>query len=154
MLLLRTSKGMGLVEVMIAIFLTSTAIFAAFSLQAPAWKAAAKADYTGRASEIMHRQLESTEAYLMNQCNTVASSETGVPAIPVAGANASSTYNVSVSGLGGIKGDATYTVTTAIAAQTVTYFRVTVTVTWPPLNPTGITQTIFVSRQQYFKNGC
>ena len=73
MLLFRTSKGISLVEVVIAIFLTTTAVFAIFALQAPAWKTMAKADHLGRASEIMHRQLESTEVYLLNQCNTSAS---------------------------------------------------------------------------------
>ncbi len=155
MLRLQTNKGMGMVEVMIAIFLTTTAIFAAFSLQSPAWKSAAKADYLGRGSEIMHRQLESTEAYLMNQCNTAASVLNGIPAIPAAGAAASSNYDVAVSGLAGAtSGDATYHIVTEITALTDNYFRITVTVTWPPLNATGINQTIFVSRQQYFKNGC
>ncbi len=155
MLLLQTNKGMGMVEVMIAIFLTTTAIFAAFSLQSPAWKSAAKADYLGRGSEIMHRQLESTEAYIMNQCNTAASALNGIPAIPAAGATASLPLDIYVSGLaGGTAGDASYHIVTQITAVTDNYFRITVTVTWPPLNATGINQTIFVSRQQYFKNGC
>lgn len=144
-----------MVEVMIAIFLTTTAIFAAFSLQSPAWKTVAKADYLGRGSEIMHRQLESTEAYVMNQCNTAASAANGIPAIPGAGAAASSNYDIVVSGLpAATAGDATYHIVTEITALTDNYFRITVTVTWPPLNATGINQTIFVSRQQYFKNGC
>jgi Tfp pilus assembly protein PilV len=155
MSLFRGSKGISLVEVMIAIFLTTFSIMALFALQSPAWKTIGKADYLGRASEILHRQLESTEVYLMNQCNTAASAGTGIPVLPGVGGTGNATYTVRASGLGtATRGDASFTVTTSITAQTASYFRVTVTVTWAPLNPTGITQTIFVSRQQYFKNGC
>ncbi len=157
MLLLRTStKGLGLVEVLIAIFLTATAIMGLFSLQSPAFRAASKADYMGRASEIMQRQLESTEVYLMNQCNTNALATQGIPAVPaVGGGTASATYTVYVSGLGSAAtGDASYTITTTITTPAANYHRVSVTVTWPPLNSTGVTQTIYVTRQYYFKNGC
>jgi len=154
MLLLRASKGITIVEVMVAVFLTVTAILAIFALQSPAWRQTARADYLGRATEIMHKQLESTEAYLMNPCNTGAVATNGIPAIPAVGASASSTYTVYASGLGAaIQGDASYTVATTIARTSINDFRVTVTITWPPLNATGITQTIFVSRQVYFKVG-
>lgn len=155
MSLFRDYKGIGIVEVMIAVFLTTFSVMALFALQSPAWKNTGKADYMGRASDILHRQLESTEIYLMNQCNTAVSTGNGIPAVPGAGGEASSTYTVLASGLGtATRGDASFAVTTTIAAQSVSYFRVTVRVTWPPLNPTGITQTIFVSRQQYFRSGC
>jgi len=155
MLFSQTDKGISLVEVIIAMFLTTTAILGIFSLQAPAWHSMSKADYLGRASEIMHRQLESTEVYLMNQCNTSASTETGIPAVPGQGASASAAYAVQTSGLTAhTRGDIAYTVTTTISGQTANYFRVTVNVKWPPVNSTGISQTIYVARQQYFKNGC
>ena len=152
MSIFRCNKGMGMVEVLIATFLAGVAVMALFSLQAPAFRATAQADYLGRAAEIMHRQLESTEAYLMNVCNSVAT--TGIPAIPAAGASATSTYNVITSGLGAAtSGDANYTVSTTITSVTTTYFRVVVNVTWS-LNATGISQTIFVARQEYFRVGC
>jgi len=155
MLLLRASKGISMVEVLVAVFLTVTAILATFALQSPALRQTARADYLGRASEIMHRQLESTEVYLMNQCNTAASATNGIPVIPAIGASASSTYTVFASGPGpAIQGDATYTVATTIVRTAANDFRVTITITWPPLNATGITQTLFVSRQLYFKTGC
>lgn len=154
MLLLRENKGITLVEVMVAVLLTVTAILAIFALQSPAWRQTARADYLGRATEIMHRQLESTEAYLMNPCNTAAVATNGIPAIPAVGASLSNTYNVLASGsTAAIQGDATFQVTTTIVRTSANDFRVTVTVIWPPLNPTGITQTIFVSRQLYFKVG-
>ncbi len=152
MSLLRVSKGMGMVEVIIATFLAAVAVLALFSLQAPALRTTTQSDYLGRAAEILHRQLESTEVYVMNVCNSVAS--TGIPAIPAAGASATSTYNVITSGLGpAITGDATYSVSTTITSITATYFRIVVNVTWS-LNTTGISQTMFVSRQVYFKAGC
>jgi Tfp pilus assembly protein PilV len=159
MSLLRVSKGMGMVEVIIAMFLAAVAVMALFSLQAPALRTTAQADYLGRAAEILHRQLESTEVYLMNVCNSAAT--TGIPAIPAAGASATSAYNVRTSGLGAdTNGDATYSVSTTITSMppvppsvTPTYFRVVVNVTWI-LNTTGISQTIFVSRQEYYKAGC
>ena len=151
---LRASKGFGMVEVLVAVFLTVTAILAIFALQSPAWRQTARADYLGRATEIMHKQLESTEVYLMNPCNTAAVATNGIPAIPAIGASASSTYTVLASGsAAAIQGDASYTVATTIVRTATNDFRVTVTVTWPPLNPTGITQTIFVSRPVYFKVG-
>jgi Tfp pilus assembly protein PilV len=161
MSLLRVSKGMGMVEVIIAMFLAAVAVMALFSLQAPALRTTAQADYLGRAAEILHRQLESTEVYLMNVCNSAAIPLQGVPAIPAAGASLTSTYNVRTSGLGAdTNGDATYSVSTTITSMppvppsvTPTYFRVVVNVTWI-LNTTGISQTIFVSRQEYYKAGC
>jgi Tfp pilus assembly protein PilV len=151
---LRISKGMGLVEVIIAMFLATVAVMAILSLQAPALRTTARADYLGRAAEIMHRQLESTEVYLMNVCNSAAIGNQGIPAIPGVGGSATSTYNVITSGPGpAIDGDATYSVSTTITSVSITYFRVIVRVTWS-MNATGISQTIFVSRQEYFKVGC
>jgi Tfp pilus assembly protein PilE len=156
MSLLRVSKGMGLLEVIIAMFLTTVAIMATMSLQAPSLRTAARSDYFGRAAEILERQMESTEAYLMNANNTLANAGTGIPALPtVVNANASATYQVYTSGSPApIDGDITYTVTTTITGVYLNpvngfmnTYRVDVQVTWPPLNPTGISQTIFVSRQ-------
>jgi Tfp pilus assembly protein PilV len=159
MSLLRVSKGMGLLEVIIAMFLTTVAIMATMSLQAPSLRTAARSDYFGRAAEILEWQMESTEAYLMNANNTLANAGTGIPLLPtVVNANASATYPVKTSGLAVaapiINGDTIYTVTTTITGVYLNpvngfmnTYRVDVQVSWPPLNPTGISQTIFVSRQ-------
>jgi small neutral amino acid transporter SnatA (MarC family) len=165
------SKGMGLVEVMIALFLATVSVMAIFSLQAPAFRTTAQSDYFGRAVEILQRQLENTEVYLMNVCNTAANTDTGIPAIPTAvGGSATSTYCVLTSGSSApppcetiiaiIDGDAIYKVSTTITymppvppSVTSSYFRVVVRVTWSR-NTTGISQTIFVSRQEYFKVSC
>ncbi len=151
---LRVSKGMGMVEVMISLFIASVAIMAIFSLQSPAWRATAQADLIGRSSGILHRQLENTQAYIMNICNTAAYATSGIPAIPVVGDTTTATYDVRASGLGADTiGDATFNVTTRITGVTPIIFRVRVTVTWLA-NPTGITSTMIVSRQEYYRTGC
>jgi hypothetical protein len=153
---------MGLVEVMIAMFLATVSVMAIFSLQAPAFKTTAKADYLGRAAEILERQLESTEGYVMNICNVNANALQGIPAIPAAGAVTNAAYNVRTSGLlADITGDATYNVSTTITGMPPVlpnlppYFRVDVRVTWNLNAPviSAISQTIFVSRQTFFKYG-
>jgi len=110
-------------------------------MQDPAWKTAARADYLGRAAEIMSRQLESTESFIMNPCNTVTVGTT--------------TTSVIVSGMAAaVGGDATFNVSTEIAAAGTNIWKVTVTVTWPPMNNTGIKADVIVSRQEFFKVGC
>lgn len=154
---LRISKGMGLVEVVIALFLATVAVLAVFSLQSKGLQTTARSDYLGRAAEILEQQLESTEAYVMNLNNSAAI--TGIPAIPGAGGSLTAYHYVITSGFGvAINGDATYYVSTTITGvapvppnpNTTPYYRVDVNVTWP-LNPTGISQTIFVSRQDAFR---
>ena len=54
-------KGVGLIEVLIAIFLTATGIMAVLSLQPQGWRTMAKADYLGRASGILYKTLENYE---------------------------------------------------------------------------------------------
>lgn len=139
--LICNKKGMGLIEVLIAMFMTTIAVLAIFSLQSPAWKTAARADYLGRAAEIMQRQIESTESLIMNPCNTVTEATTvTTPTVSGMAANA-------------VSGDATYTVTTTIANAGTNIWKVTITVTWPT-NAVGITTVTMVSRQEFFRIGC
>jgi Tfp pilus assembly protein PilV len=135
-----SERGVGLIEVIIAMFLTAMGVLAVFSLQAPAWKTAARADYLGRATEIMQRQLESIETIVMNPCNAVATGTTQETII--------------TSGLGAaVRGDATYNVSTSIISVGTNIWRVSVTVTWP-INPTGVTGHVIVSKQEFFRSGC
>ncbi len=135
-------RGVGLVEVVIAMFLTTVAVLAILSLQAPAWKATARADYLGRAAEIMYRQLENTESFIMNPCNTVTTGGPTTATVITSGQSAS------------ISGDATFTVNTTITLIGTNLWRVDVQVTWPPLNNTGIRSSVIVAKQQFFKSGC
>jgi Tfp pilus assembly protein PilV len=134
------NRGVGLLEIVIAVFLTVIGVLAIFSLQAPAWRTAARADYLGRAAEILQRQMEDREAFIMNSCNVVPTTTT--------------TASVITSGMGAaVRGDATYIVSTTITPVGTNVWRVTVTVTWP-INPTGITSSMIVARQEFFKDGC
>jgi Tfp pilus assembly protein PilV len=134
------NHGMSMIEVLIAMFLTSVAVLGIFSLQAPALKQTARADYLGRAAVVLQNQIETTEAFVMNPCNTVPLGTT--------------TTSVKMSGMAGtIAGDATYNVSTTIASAGTNIWKVTITVTWP-MNATGITTNVMVSRQEFFKVGC
>lgn len=135
------NRGVSLIEVVIAMFLTAVGVMAIFALQAPAWKTATRADYLGRATEIMQTQLESTETFIMNPCNSVTEGTTTSPHVITSGMAAA------------VTGDVTFNVSTTIASLGTNIWRVTVTVSWP-INPAGIRGNVIVSRQEFFKAGC
>jgi hypothetical protein len=126
-------------------FLTAVGIMAILSLQPSAWRTAARSDYLGRASGILNKTLQDNEARISNPCNAVT---LGGP----------TETTVTVSNQNGVAGDATYTVNTTIAQDgtNTRAFVVTVTVTWPPINNTGITESMTVTRQEMcrFPAGC
>jgi Tfp pilus assembly protein PilV len=135
-------KGMGLIEVLIAMFLTTVGIMALLSLQPSGWQTMAKSDYIGRASGILYKTLEDQETLILNPCNAVATGVQPLATVQVSGQSAV------------ITGDMTYTVNTTIA-QDGAAFVVTVTVTWPA-NATGISESLAVTRQELhrFPTGC
>lgn len=134
-----SNRGISLVEVVIAIFLTTVGVLAVLSLQPSAWKTATRSDYMGRAAGIMQKELETREAFIMNVCNTVT---TGT-----------FTSNILVSGETAAQpGDATFTVTTTITNIAVNVWRVDVRVAWA--GHTGIIESLVVTRQQNFQFGC
>jgi len=141
------SRGIGLIEVVIAIFLVSIGVLALLSMQPSAWRAVGKSDYLGRGAGILHRELEIREAWIMNPCNIAPTGDRPQQVI-------------TVSGLGGIvSGDATYTVNTTITAVSTNSWTVTVTVTWPDQVARGyrnLSESIFVTRQENFRSpgGC
>ena len=137
------SRGIGMIEVIIAIFLVTVGVLAILSMQPSAWRVVGKSDYLGRGAGILHRELERREACIMNPCNAVA---TGTAASPP----------VLVSGLAGtVPGDATYWVTTQISRPNpaLNVWNVTVTVTWPDQVSHGyrnLTESIIVGQQRRF----
>lgn len=134
-----SNRGISLVEVVIAMFLTTVGVLAVLSLQPSAWKTATRSDYMGRAAGIMQKELETREAFIMNVCNTVT---TGT-----------FTSNILVSGETAAQpGDATFTVTTTITNIAVNVWRVDVRVAWA--GHTGIIESLVVTRQQNFQFGC
>ena len=154
--LFNNKRGFTLVEGIIAIFLVSVGMMALLSTLSPAWRLSSKSDYLGRAAGIMYRELDAWELYIMNPCNGMAAQTNNWDRFKPGGSTASWTVNSSL--LAAQPGDAAYTVTTVITdispVTPGTVWQVRVTVTWPPLNNTGVTETVIVTRQEPFKFGC
>ncbi|MEN6317790.1 MAG: hypothetical protein ABFD82_03395 [Syntrophaceae bacterium] len=136
-------RGIGLIEVVIAIFLVTVGVLAILSMQPSAWTAVGKSDYLGRGAGILHRELERREAWIMNPCNQVPTGNRPQQTITVSGST-------------GLAGDATYTVDTNITALagSTNAWTVTVTVTWPNQLAHGyrnLSESFLVSRQENFR---
>ncbi len=138
-----------MVEVLIAFIITSIGIMALLSLQPTGWKTMAHADYVGRASGILYKTLEQQENLILNPCNLITM---GTSAANVVESNDNDAA---------ILGDINYTVKTTLALDansttTQAAVDVTVNVSWPPLNPTGISETMIVARQELYRypTGC
>jgi hypothetical protein len=142
--LIFSNRGIGLVEVVIAIFLVAIGVMAILSMQPTAWRTIGKSDYMGRGAGILHRELELREAWIMNPCNVVPLGNRPV-------------QTVIISGLGAeVRGDATYTVNTNITAVggTANVWTVTVTVTWPDQvarNYKNLVESADVAQQEGFR---
>ncbi|MGD0624349.1 MAG: hypothetical protein ABSB32_06475 [Thermodesulfobacteriota bacterium] len=129
-------KGISLIEVCIALFLLGVGIFALISLQPAAWRLSGKSDYLGRASGILLSQLQATEAKIMN------------PNIAIPAGGSSTVY---ASGQDTKKqGDVAFTVNRTITDLGGNTWRITVKVSWPG-NAVGITESLNVTRQEYFR---
>lgn len=138
----RNKRGIGLPEVIIAIFLTTIGVLAILSLQPSAWRTVGRSDFLGRAAEILYKELDTQETLIMNPCNAVSLTPT--------------VRSVKTSGMAGvIAGDATYTVTTTVTNLGTNVWRITVRVTWP-INTRGISESLVVTRQEKFRfpEGC
>lgn len=134
-------RGVTLIESVIAILLVSIGLIGLMSMQPSAWRASARADYLGRAAMMLGRELTSQELSIMNPCNTVSLGTV--------------TRVVNASGQGTAQsGDVSFTVQTTTASLGANVWQVTVRVSWPPLNATGITESIVVTRQESFRFGC
>ena len=138
------NRGFTLLEVVIAMFLTVVALLGTFALISPGWKTAARSDYLGRASGILYEQLMTREAWIINPCNTVTTGTTGPTAVFASGQPTAQ------------PGDVQFNVTTTITNPATNAWLVTVQVSWPPLNATGITESLRVTRQEGFRTpgGC
>ncbi|MGD0275964.1 MAG: prepilin-type N-terminal cleavage/methylation domain-containing protein [Syntrophales bacterium] len=134
------NRGVSLVEILIAIFLTTIGVLALMSLQPSAWRAASRSDYLGRAAEMLSKQLEAQQTLIMATCNTISAPTTTTTNYFASGQSTSSG-----------SGDAQYSVKTTITQLGTNTWNVTVKVSW--YNGTrSITGSMVVSRQSYF--GC
>jgi Tfp pilus assembly protein PilV len=139
----RNDKGISIVESIVAMLLLTIGILAIMSMQPTSLKTGAKADNLGRGVMLLHKELMIQEAWIMNPCNDVT---TGT---------VNKTVNTSDEAVS-LQGDTRFnvsTVTSAVAGTTNTW-RVSVNVSWPPLNAAGITDNLIVTRQEAFRLGC
>lgn len=135
--MLKSEKGITMVEVLIAMMLTMVAVVSVLSMEPMAWKTAAKSDHLGRAAGILQSELELRE-------NQLASGY-----VAFTGDN---TRNVKVSNFMGTPaanttGDDTFSVKTNITQPVANNanWDVVVNVTWSG-STTGIAGCINVSR--------
>jgi len=135
-------RGFGLLEVVIAIFITAVAVMAIFSLMAPSWQSTTRSDHWGRAANILRDQIQMQEVLITNPCNEVVEGVTGpFPVFSSGGAAAQ-------------PGDIQFYITRTITPIAAAAWRVTVRVAWP--GDTGLVGTLEVNRQNdyEFPEGC
>ncbi len=126
-------------EVLIATMITMVGILALLSVQSPTIRLAARSDFAGRAAGILQKTMETTEGWIMNPCNTVTAGTI--------------VNNVRVSGMAtNQSGDVIYSVSTTTTAQANGTWLISVRVTWPG-NNVGLSESMIVSRQEYFRQG-
>jgi hypothetical protein len=144
-------KGIGLVEVIIAVFLTTVGILALLTLQPTARSTTLHSDFVGRAAGILHKTMEDNENWIINPCNSVTLGDQEGEGIVIytSGEDAR------------VRGDIGYTVRTNIAQDggNVSGFVVTVTVEWEGTALVGsrrISESVTVARQEFarFPAGC
>ena len=136
------NAGLSLIEVLISLFLISFGVLGLISVQPPAWHLSAKSDFLGRAGGILHKELQRSEALIINPCNLNPCTGS-TPLV--------STVNVLTSGLGAAQaGDKTYTVRTTLTDNGDNTWTAVVTVTWPG-NLTGISESLIITRQENFR---
>ncbi|NTU42103.1 MAG: hypothetical protein HGA78_03435 [Nitrospirales bacterium] len=147
-------QGITLIEVLIAVLLVMVAVMALLSLQPQGWRQASRADFIGRAAEILHKELETNEGFIMNPCN--ANSLWGVALPTTLNGTISNTATVFAGGMSTAQpGDVTLTVVRTITMISAfpPVWRITVRVTWPS-NATGIQESTWATRQDGFRQGC
>ena len=129
------TRGITLIEAVIASFLIMVGVLAMITVQPSGWRLSRTSDYLGRAAGILQAELESNEMLVMNRNNTAATA----PIIKQVNGSGKATPE---------QGDVTYNVRTT-RTDLGGSWRVTVQVTWPN-NPTGIRESLIVSPQAYF----
>ena len=126
---------MTILECVVALLITSTALLSLMFMQPLAWKGASKSDYLGRAEAILQRELESDEGAI--RWGTPPTSNTAVITCADASGNTvACTSNTKVFNI-------TYTPT--IPAGTIATYLINVRVIWTG-SANGITNSMIVSR--------
>jgi Tfp pilus assembly protein PilV len=131
------NRGFTLVEAVIAIFITTVAVMAIFSLVAPAWRTTSRSDNLGRAANILNDQLQRQESLIMNPCNAVTTGTTGPVTVYSSGSAT------------GQSGDTQFNVTRTITNIATNVWRVSVRVSWT--GHAGISESLVVTRQENYR---
>lgn len=129
---------MGMIEVMIAMFITAIAVTSVFSMLPLSWQTAGKSDYLGRAAGILQMELEMREGQILR--NNIPAAGTTTRTVQVSDPSTPSA---------GIRGDVNITVRTTISARVGNSWLVVVNVSWPK-NPQGLTNSLIATSQMYF----
>ena len=136
-----TKKGITMVEVVVSVAVLSVGILSLITVLPSSMRLASRSDYLGRASGILANELQAKEAMILNP---------SVDLTPYLGTPPPTTVNPSEQGPGQTRqGDLPFTVTRTLTNLGNNAFLVTVKVTWQG-NPTGITESLRVVRQQSF----
>ncbi len=133
-------QGVTLIESVIAILLVSIGLLGLLSMQPSAWQTSTRTDHLGRAAMMLSKELTVQELRIMN------------PACTTTAATVDRTLYTSGQGVA-LSGDIGFRVQTTTASVGTNIWRVTVNVSWPPLNSNGISESIIVTRQQPFLFG-
>jgi prepilin-type N-terminal cleavage/methylation domain-containing protein len=126
----RKHAGVTLIEVMVALAITSVSVIGLMSLQPQSLNMMARADFTGRAAGILHSELEQAELLILNPAFDAASIDQNDRSVA--------------------SGNLTYTVKTTVVFLGSLFYKVTVNVKWPG-NEAGITGCRRVTRQEGFR---
>jgi len=131
-------KGLSIVECLIAVLLTTTAIISLMTMQSLALQGAGKSDYLGRANGILQRELELREIQIMH----------GTPVASVVTCADKDGNSINSCSDAGKMFTITYTMTPPIAPATT--WLINVKLTWPGSSVNGIKSSMIVSRQNAF----
>lgn len=137
-LLTCNNRGINLIEVVIAMFLTTVGILALISMQPMSWQAASKSDLLGRVAGILQEEIETAELSIMNPNNLVNIGTTN-RTVFISGATQSQGF-----------GDLMFAIQTTITDNGNGSWTVAVAVTDPANNPV-ISESIIVTRQEPFR---
>lgn len=134
-IILYNKKGMTILECVVALLITSTALVSLMFMQPLAWKGASKSDYLGRTEAILQRELETREGDI--RWGTPPTGNTAVNTC------ADASGNTITCGTSSTVFKITYTPT--IPSGTTTTYLINVQVTWTG-SVNGIKNSMIVSR--------
>jgi Tfp pilus assembly protein PilE len=129
-----------MIEVIVAIILTTVGILSVLSMEPMSWRTASKSDLLGKAAGILQQELSTQEMLIMNPNNTVSAGTTSATVYPK-GEASTQAENIS------------YTVSRTIADNGNGSWTVAATVSWPMSWPgsNSISESVVVTRQEGFR---